>query len=66
MFSNLKRVLIYSLTKCALEDGFKDSCVLSMTEFTVQEVTVCGVATFLNEVLHQTQFLRNLQIIQYN
>ena len=28
MLSNLTCVLIYSLTKCALENGLKDSCVL--------------------------------------
>ena len=30
MLSNLTCVLIYSLTKCALEGGFKDSCVLEI------------------------------------
>ena len=30
-----------------------------MTEFTVKEVTVFRVATFLNEVLPQIQFLQN-------
>ena len=41
---NLTYVLIYSLAKCILDDGFKDSCVckiyrkISMTEFTVKEV----------------------------
>ena len=30
MLSNLTWVLIYALTKCVLEDGFKDSCVLKM------------------------------------
>ena len=28
--SNSTCVLIYSLTKCILEDGFKDSCVLKI------------------------------------
>ena len=28
--SNLKSALIYSLTKCLLEDGFKDTCVLKI------------------------------------
>ena len=54
MLSNLTCVLIYSLTKCVLEDGFKDSCVLkfcktckniSMTEFIVKEVTLFRVVT---------------------
>ena len=41
---NLTYVLIYSLTKCILDDGFKDSRVftiyrkISMTEFTVKHV----------------------------
>ena len=30
MFSNLKYVLIYSLTTRVLEDGFKQSCVLKI------------------------------------
>ena len=37
-----------------------------MMEFTVKEVTVFSVATFLNEVLRQTYFLRNLRNIQHN
>ena len=32
MLSNLPCVLIYSLTKCVLEDGFKDSCALKSLE----------------------------------
>ena len=30
MLSNLTYLLIYSLTKCIFEDGFKDSCVLKI------------------------------------
>ena len=30
MFSNLASVLMYSLTKCVFEDGFKDSFVLKI------------------------------------
>ena len=37
-----------------------------MTEFTVKEVTVFRVTTFLNEALCQMQFLGNLQNIQHN
>ena len=36
-----------------------------MTEFTVKEDTIFRVATFLNEVLGQIYFLRNLQNIQH-
>ena len=35
-------------------------------EFTVKEVTVFRVATFLNEGLCQIYFLRNIQIILHN
>ena len=34
-----------------------------MIEFTIQEVTVCGVATFLKEVPRQIQFLMNFQLL---
>ena len=34
-----------------------------MTEFTVKEVTVLTVATFLNEALRHIYFLRNLVLI---
>ena len=30
MLPNLKFALIYALTKCVLEDGFKDSCALKI------------------------------------
>ena len=62
MLSNLTCVLIYALTKCILEDGFKGSCVLkllqnlqkiSMMECTVMEVKGFRVATILKEVSHQ-------------
>ena len=65
--------MFQSLTKYIIEDGFKDSCVLnilqnlqkiSMTEFTVKQVTICRVATFLNEALRQIKFLRNLRNIK--
>ena len=60
MLFNLTCVLIY--LRCAFEYGFKDSCAgkfcitcrdISMIEFTVKEVTVFRVTTFLNEALHQ-------------
>ena len=35
-------------------------------EFTVKEVTVFSVATFLNEALRQLYFLRNLPNTQHN
>ena len=35
-------------------------------EFTVKEVTVFSVVTFLNKALHRIYFLRNLRKIQYN
>ena len=69
MLSNFTCVLIYSLTKCALEDGFKDSCVLkilqnlrntSMTKFTVKDVTVFRVATFLTKYTAKYNFIRNI------
>ena len=61
------------MTKCVPEDGFKDSRVLkivktckniSMIEFTVKEVIVFRVVTFLNEALREIQFLKNLRNIQ--
>ena len=35
-----------------------------MTEFTVKQVTLCRVATFLNEALRQIKLLRNLRNIK--
>ena len=64
--------LLFVKTKCALEDGLKDSCVLniceicwkiSIMEFTVKEVIVFRVATFLNEVLCQINCPRNIWFI---
>ena len=72
MLPNLSSVLVNSLTKCVLEEAFKDSCYkniamfgekMSVTEFTVKEITVCRVAVFLKEDLHQTDFLRYLRKI---
>ena len=37
-----------------------------MAEFTVKEVPLFRVVTFLNEALHQILFLRNLRNIQHN
>ena len=37
-----------------------------MMELTVKEVTVFGVATFLNEVSREIYFLRSLRNIQHN
>ena len=37
-----------------------------MTEFTVKDVTLFRVATFLSEALCQIKFLRNLRNIQHN
>ena len=45
VFSNITCVLIYSLTNCVLEDGFKTSRNMSMIEFTVKKATVFRVAT---------------------
>ena len=60
--------LFIDKAKCALEDGLKDSCEIfceicrkiSIMEFTVKEVAVFRAATFLNEVLCQIYFLRNV------
>ena len=53
VFSNITCVLIYSLTNCVLEDGFKTSRNMSMIEFTVKKATVFRVATILNKALCQ-------------
>ena len=60
--------LFIDKTKCALEGGLKGSCEIfceicrkiSIMEFTVKEVAVFRAATFLNEVLCQIYFLRNV------
>ena len=75
--TNLTCVLIYSLIKRTLEDGFKRQLysenlvklaeiAKSMAEFTIKEVTVFKVVIFLNEALRQIQRLRNLRNIQHN
>ena len=55
MLPNLSCVLVNSLTKCVLKEAFKDNCYkniamfaekISVTEFTVKEITVCRVAVF--------------------
>ena len=59
ILSKLTCVLIYSLTKCVLKDGFEDICVPKILpknvhgEVTVMESAVCTVANFLNETLRQ-------------
>ena len=63
MLLNLTCVLIYSLTKCVFEDDFEGICVLQILQnlpknmrggvYSVTEVAVCRVATFLNKTLHQ-------------
>ena len=60
---NLTCVLIYSLTKCVFEDEFEDICVLKILQnlpknihggvYSVTEVAVCRVVTFLNKALRQ-------------
>ena len=67
MLPNLTCVLICSLKKCVLEDGFKDSCSKNfvtfaekypcITGFTVKEVTVSRAAISLKEALNQIDFL---------
>ena len=60
--------LFIDKTKCTLEDGLKDRCEIfceicrkiSIMEVTVKEVAVFRVVTFLNEVLCQIYFLRNV------
>ena len=61
------------LAKYVLEESFvlktavfRKLCKLAMTEFTVKDVTLFRVATFLSEALCQIKFLRNLRNIQYN
>ena len=49
MLSNLTCVLIYSLTKYVLEDGFKDSCVLKIC--TESLYCICAVYCKLTCVL---------------
>ena len=63
MLLNLTFVLIYSLTKCVFEDDFEGICVLKILQnlpknmrggvYSVTEVAVYRVATFLNKTLHQ-------------
>ena len=64
--------LFIDKTKCALEDGLKDSCVLNICEicwkvsimgFTIKEITVFRVSTILNEVLCQIYCPRNIWFI---
>ena len=60
--------LFIDKTKCTLEDGLKDSCEIfceiwkkiSIMGFTIKEVAVFRVATFLKEVLCEIYFLRNI------
>ena len=58
--------LFIEKTKCALEDVLKDSCEIFCEicrKISIMEVAVFRVATFLNKVLYQIYFLRNVQII---
>ena len=64
MLSNLTCILIYSLTKFVLV-YLKICRNISKRVFTVKDVTVFRFTTFLNEVLRQIQFLRNIRNIQY-
>ena len=54
---NLLCVLIYPLTKCLVEDGFKDCKKISVTGLTVKEVTISKVAFFVNDALRQIYFV---------
>ena len=68
MLFNLTFVLIYSLTKCVLEDGFKDNCSENFVIFAEKYLW----QSFLLRKLRDTEywffwtkiFLRNLQYIQ--
>ena len=42
MLSNLMSVVIYSLTKCVLEDGLKSSCILKILQ-NLQKYITYGV-----------------------
>ena len=64
MLSNLTCILIYSLTKFVLV-YLKICRNISKRVFTVKDVRVFRFTTFLNEVLRQIQFLRNIRNIQY-
>ena len=65
--------LFIDKTKCALEDGLKDSCVLNILwnlqkdiqmELLLRKLaTVFRAATFLNEVFYQIYFLWNSWIV---
>ena len=66
-FTHWQNVLLKTVLKAAVFWKFCKICKkISITEFTVKEVTVCTVATFLNEVLGQIFFLRNFQTIHRN
>ena len=55
--------LFIDKAKCALEDGLKDSCVLFCEicrKISIMEVAVFRVATFLNKVLYEINFLRDV------
>ena len=58
--------LVIDKTKCALEDGLKDSCEIFCEicrKISIMEVAVFRVATFLNKVLYEIYFLRDVWII---
>ena len=55
--------LFIDKAKCALENGFKDTCELFCEicrKISIMEVEVFRVATFLNKVLFEINFLRDV------
>ena len=55
--------LFIDKAKCALEDGLKDSCEMFCEicrKISIMEVEVFRVTTFLNKVLYEINFLRDV------